>query len=68
MAAISMETNRGKILFVCFFSIFFMLIIINVLKSQVGLLQTAHSWANAGVLLGGRMRRRIAFATIKLSG
>ena len=26
--------------------------------SQVGLLQTAHYWANAGVLLGGRMRRR----------
>ena len=22
-------------------------------QSQVGLLQTAHSWANAGVLLGG---------------
>ena len=27
------------------------------LKSQVVLLQTAHSWANAGVLLGGRMHR-----------
>ena len=27
------------------------------LKAQVGLLQTDHSWANAGVLLGGRMRR-----------
>ena len=27
------------------------------LKSQVGLLQTAHSWANAGVVLGGRVRR-----------
>ena len=26
------------------------------LKSQVGLLQTAHSWATAGVLLSGRMR------------
>ncbi len=35
--------------------------------SQVSLLQTAHSWANAGVLLGGRMRLGIAFATIKLS-
>ena len=31
------------------------------LKSQVGLLQTGHSWANAGVLLGGRVRRRVAF-------
>ena len=29
----------------------------NVLKSQVVLLQTAHSWANAGVLLGARMHR-----------
>ena len=27
------------------------------LKSQVVLLQTAHSWANAGVLLGARMHR-----------
>ena len=35
-----------------------------VLKSQVGLLQTAHSWANAGVLLGARVRRRVAFKTI----
>ena len=26
-------------------------------KSQVVLLQTAHSWANAGVLLGARMQR-----------
>ncbi len=34
------------------------------LKSQVGLLQTAHSWANAGVLLGARVRRRVAFETI----
>ena len=24
---------------------------------QVGFLQTAHYWANAGVLLGGRVRR-----------
>ena len=36
------------------------------LKSQVGLLQTVHSWANAGVLLGARMGRRVAFETIKL--
>ena len=36
------------------------------LESQVGLLQTAHSWANAGVLLGPRVRRRVAFETIKL--
>ena len=37
------------------------------LKSQVGLLQTAHSWANAGVLLGARrVCRRVAFETIKL--
>ena len=36
------------------------------LKSQVVLLQTAHSWANAGVLLGARMHReRVAFETIK---
>ena len=34
------------------------------LKSQVGLLQTAHSWANAGVLLGAHVRRRVAFETI----
>ena len=35
------------------------------LKSHVGFLQTAHSWANAGVLLGARVRRRVAFETIK---
>ena len=38
-----------------------LLIIINAtgdpLKSQVVLLQTAHSWANAGVLLGACMHR-----------
>ena len=34
------------------------------LKSQVGLLQTAYSWANAGVLLGARVRRRVAFERI----
>ena len=34
------------------------------LRSQVGLLQTAHSWANAGVLLVARVRRRVAFETI----
>ena len=39
------------------------------LKSQVVLLQTAHSWANAGVLLGARMHReRVAFETIIVSG
>ena len=40
------------------------------LKSQVGLLQTAHSWANAGVLLGGRVCRGGGelFETRKLSG
>ena len=32
--------------------------------SQVGLLITGHSWANAGVLLGARVRRRVAFETI----
>ena len=33
------------------------------LKSQVVLLQTAHSWANAGVLLGARMHReRVAMS------
>ena len=32
--------------------------------SQVGLLQTANSSANAGVLLGARVRRREAFETI----
>ena len=36
------------------------------LKSRVGLRQTAHYWANAGVLLGARVRRRVAFETIKL--
>ncbi len=35
------------------------------LNSQVGLLQTAHSWVNAGVLLGARVRRKVAFETIK---
>ena len=36
-----------------------------ILKSQVVLLQTAHYWANAGVLLGARMHReRVAFETI----
>ena len=34
------------------------------LKSRVGLLQTAHSWANAGVLLGAHVRRRVAVETI----
>ena len=38
------------------------------IKSQVCLLQTDHSWANAGVLLGGRVRRGTAFETIKLCG
>ena len=39
------------------------------LKSQVVLLQTARSWANAGVLLGACMHReRVAFETIKVSG
>ena len=33
------------------------------LKYQVGLLQTAHCWPNTGVLLGGHMRREIAFET-----
>ena len=36
------------------------------LKSRVGLRQTAHSWANAGIVLGARVRRRVAFETIKL--
>ena len=36
------------------------------LKSQVGLLQTVHYLANAGVLLGARVRRRVDFVTIKL--
>ena len=31
------------------------------LESQIGLLQTDHSWANAGVLLGGRMRLEDSF-------
>ena len=29
----------------------------NCYQAQVVLLQTAHSWANAGVLLGARMHR-----------
>ena len=33
---------------------------------KVGLLQTAHSWANAGVVFGARVGRRVAFETIKL--
>ena len=36
------------------------------IKSKVGLLQTAHSWANAGVLFGVRVGRRVAFETNKL--
>ena len=36
------------------------------IKSKVGLLQTAHSWANAGVLFGARVGRRVAFKTSKL--
>ena len=36
------------------------------IKSKVGLLQTAHSWANAGILFGARVGRRVAFETIKL--
>ena len=34
---------------------------VSVLKSQVVLLQTAHSWANAGVVLGARMHREASF-------
>ena len=34
------------------------------LKYQVGLLQTAHYWANGGVLLGAHVRLRVAFETI----
>ena len=30
----------------------------------VGLLQTVHSWANAGVLFGARVGRRVVFETI----
>ena len=33
-------------------------------SSRVGLLQTAHSWANAGVLLGARVHLRVAFESI----
>ena len=36
-------------------------------KSQAGLLKTAHSLANAGVLLGVRMHRGVASETINLS-
>ena len=36
------------------------------IKSKVGLLQTAHYWANAGVLFGACVGRRVAFLTIKL--
>ena len=36
------------------------------IKSKVGLLQTALSWANAGVLFDARVGRRVAFETIKL--
>ena len=34
------------------------------IKSKVGLLQTTHHWANAGVLFGARVGRRVAFETI----
>ena len=33
---------------------------------KAGLLQTAHYWANAGVLFGARLGLRAAFETIKL--
>ena len=36
------------------------------IKYKVGLLQTAHSRANAGVVFGARVGRRVAFETIKL--
>ena len=36
------------------------------LKLVYGLLQTANSWANAGVLFGARVGRMIAFESIKL--
>ena len=39
------------------------------LKSQVVSLQTAHSWANAGVLLGDAcIGSRVVFEAIKLLG
>ena len=39
------------------------------LKSQVVSLQTAHSWANAGVLLGDAcIGSRVVFEAIKLPG
>ena len=38
------------------------------LKSQVGLLQTAHSWANAGVFVGWAHASGVAVETINLSG
>ena len=46
-----------------------MAILLNLVKSCYSI-QTAHSWANAGVLLGARVRRRVpvAFETIKLIG
>ena len=36
---------------------FHSLAVVSSIKSQVVLLQTAHDWANAGVLLGARMHR-----------
>ena len=39
-----------------------------ILVSQVVLVQTAHYWANSGVLLDGRMRLGVALETINLSG
>ena len=36
------------------------------IKYKVGFLQTAYSWANAGILFGARVGRRVAFETIKL--
>ena len=40
-----------------------------ILKSQVVSLQTAHSWANAGVLLGDAcIGSRVVFEAIKLLG
>ena len=38
---------------------------VSCIKSIVGLLQTAHYWANARVLFGVRVGRKVAFETIE---
>ena len=57
------STRQNKI--TCIYKLDLCMFYVVMLKSQVGLLQTAHYWTNAGVLLGVRMRRGVESETIK---